>query len=148
MRSFSYTPGACFSEVFLLHSLSWFEWGVSLTLLELVMWGVSLTLLELVMWGVCFTLLELVLVNSFSYTPGASFCEEFLGLHSARAGFTDEFLLHSRCQSSEEFLLHSWCLFLWGVSLTLRELVLLRSFPYTPDASFREEFLLHSWSWF
>ena len=33
----------------------------------------------------------------------------------------------------EEFLLHS-----------ATELVLVRSFPYTPDVSFSEEFLLHS----
>ena len=36
----------------------------------------------------------LVLVRSFSYTPDASFSEEFL--------------LHSLSWFSEEFLLHSW----------------------------------------
>ena len=41
-------------EEFLLHSSSWFYWGVSLTLLELV------------------------LVSSFSYIADASFSEEFL----------------------------------------------------------------------
>ena len=60
---------------------------------------------------------------------------------------------------SEEFLLHSSSWFYWGVSLTLLELVLVRSFSYTPllvrmsfsyipDAIFGEEFLLHSSSWF
>ena len=50
---------------------------------------------------------------------------------------------------SEEFLLHSsGHLFYWEVSLTLLELVLLRSFSYTPRACVREEFLLHSSSWF
>ena len=56
--------------------------------------------------------------------------------HTRRAGF------------SEEFPLHSWCKFLWGASLTLLKLVLVRGLSYTPDASFSEEFLLHSFSWF
>ena len=48
-----------------------------------------------------------------------------------------------------EFLLHSsGHLFYWGVSLTLLELVWLRSFSYTPRAGLIEEFLLHSSSWF
>ena len=50
---------------------------------------------------------------------------------------------------SEEFLLHSsGHLFYWGVSLTLLELVLLRSFSYTPRADLSEEFLLRASSWF
>ena len=44
----------------------------------------------------------------------------------------------------EEFLLHSSGYVWWGVFLTLLMLVLIRSFSYTPDASFNEEFLLHS----
>ena len=64
----------------------------------------------------------LVLVKNFSYTP--------------RAGFSEEFLLHSS----------SW--FYWRVFLTLLEPVLLRSFSYTPRAGFSEEFLLHSSGWF
>ena len=44
-----------------------------------------------------------------------------------------------------EFLLHSsGHLFYWGVSLTLLELVWLRSFSYTPRAGLIEEFLLHT----
>ena len=61
----------------------------------------------------------LVLVKNFSYTP--------------RAGFSEEFLLHSS----------SW--FYWRVSLTLLTLIFVRSFPYTLHASFSVEFLLHSW---
>ena len=113
VRSFSYTPHAlrireefllhawcyfysrgviCFIEEFVLHSSSWYYWGVSLTLLELVLvrsffythnnifyWGVSLTLL--IYWRVLITLLELVLVRSFLYTADASFSEGFV-LHS------------------------------------------------------------------
>ena len=44
-------------------------------------------------WRVFLTLLEPVLLRSFSYTP--------------RAGFSEEFLLHSSGWFSEEFLLHS-----------------------------------------
>ena len=62
--------------------------------------------------------------------------------------FSEEFLLHSSNWFIEEFLLHSKSWFYWGVSLTLLELVLLRSFSYTPRADFTEEFLLHSSSWF
>ena len=58
VKSFSYTPRViCFIEEFLLHSSSWFYWGVSLALLELM------------------------LLRSFSYTPRAGFTERFL-LHS------------------------------------------------------------------
>ena len=38
-------------------------------------------------------------------------------------------------------------LFQRGVSFTLLELVLVRSFSYTPGAGFSEEFLLPSSSW-
>ncbi len=55
---FLFTLIVQFSEEFLLHSSSWFYWGVSRTLLELV------------------------LLRSFSYTPRAGFTEEFL-LHSS-----------------------------------------------------------------
>ena len=157
MRSFSYTPDASFSEEFLLHSSGYIWWGVPLTLLMLV------------------------LVRSFSYTPRAGFSEEFLWysryrltrqlspdmtssvrlsffLHSScclvrsffytpRAGFSQEFLLHpsSWFSESHEFLLHSLSLFKWGVSLTLLELVLVRSFSYTPRAGFSKRFPLHFW---
>ena len=48
-----------------------------------------------------------------------------------------------------EFLIHSsGHLFYGGVSLTLLELVWLRSFSYTPRAGLIEEFLLHSSRWF
>ena len=60
---------------------------------------------------------------------------------------TSVFLFTLLVLFSEEFLLHSsGHLFYWGVSLTLLEMVLLRSFSYTPRAGFSEEFLLHSWS--
>ena len=62
------------------------------------------------------------LVRSFSYTP--------------RAGFIEEFLLHSSRWIS------------WGVSPSLTKLILVRSFSYTPPNGFSEEFLLHSSSWF
>ena len=61
----------------------------------------------------------LVLVRCFSYTPHAS--------------FSDEFLLQSRRYFSKVFLF-----------VTLLVIVLVRSFSCTPDASFSEEFLLHS----
>ena len=49
----------------------------------------------------------------------------------------------------DEFLLDtSGHLFEWLVSLTLLELVLLRSLSYTLRGGFYEEFLLHSLSWF
>ena len=70
---FLFTLIMLFSEEFLLHSSSWFYWGVSLTLL--------LHSSSWFYWGVALILLEMVLVRSFSYTP--------------RAGFTEEFLLHS-----------------------------------------------------
>ena len=54
-------------EEFLLHSSSWFDSGVSLTVFGLV------------------------LVRSFSYTPRAGFSEEFL-LHSSKCFFPEEFL--------------------------------------------------------
>ena len=63
------------------------------------------------------TLLMLVLVRNFSYTPDASLMGNI-----------------SIVQFSEEFLLHTSCWF-----------SLVRSFSYTPRASFSEEFLLHSW---
>ena len=72
VRSLFYTPHAVFirkefllhtsghllSEEILLHSSSWFYWGV------------------------CLTHFEVILVSSFCYTPRAGFCEEFL-LHSS-----------------------------------------------------------------
>ena len=87
-------------------------------------------------------------MRSFSYTP--------------RAGFIEEILVHSSSCFSEEFLLHSSVhLFDRGVSLTFLQVVLVRSFSYTPRAGlvrsfsytprvicFIEEFLLHSSSWF
>ena len=60
----------------------------------------------------------LVLVMSFSYTPDASF--------------------------SEEFFLHSSGYVWWGVSHTLLMLVLVRSFSYTSQAMFDEVFFIHS----
>ena len=53
VRSFSFTPDS-FGEEFLLHSSGCVWWGISLTLLTLV------------------------LVMNFSYTPQAMFGEEFL----------------------------------------------------------------------
>ena len=67
-------------------------------------------------------------MRSFSYTPDASFSEEFL--------------LHHLIMFGEEFLLHS-C-FYFGVYLTSLVLILVKSFSYTPDASFSEEFFLHT----
>ena len=50
-----------------------------------------------------------VLVRSFSYTPDASFCEEFL-LHSATELVLGRSFPYTPDASfSEEFLLHSWC---------------------------------------
>ena len=75
------------------------------------------------------------LVRSFSYTPHASFSEEFL-LHP-HASFSEVFLT-AYTSSSEVFLLHMLVL---DVSLTL---VLVKCFSYTPHASFSEVFLLHT----
>ena len=57
------------------------------------------------------------LVRSFSYTPDATF--------------------------SEEFLLVSWFQFRWADSLTPIRLSLPKRFSYTADDSFGEEFFLH-----
>ena len=67
--------------------------------------------------------------------------------HRAVYGGVSLTLLGSCC-FSEKFLLHSWSWFYWGVSLTLFELVLLRSFSFTSQAGFSEEFLVHSSGWF
>ena len=75
---------------------------------------------------------DLVRTSVFLFTLIVLFTEEFLLHSSDHAVFCDEFLLHSS----------SW--FLWGVSLTLLKLGIVRSFRYTPDTSFSEEFLLHS----
>ena len=69
VRSFSYTPRAGFIEEFLLHSSSWFYWGVSDFYTPRA--------------GFC---------ESFSYTPRAGFSEGFF--YTLRAGFNEEFLLH------------------------------------------------------
>ena len=84
---FSYTVDSSFSEEFLLHSSSLFQWGVS------------------------FTPFELGLVNGFHYTSDTSFKEEFL-LHSlARLCSVRSFSYTPDASFSEEFLLHSsWCL--------------------------------------
>ena len=94
----------------------------------------------------------LVSLKSLSYTPYASFSEEF---HT-----------HSWRHFSAEFLLHSswWFCLVRGFSCTPRShsVVLMSSFsytsddrfssvwsfPYTLDASFSEEVLLHSWCQF
>ena len=108
---FLYTPRViCFIKESLLHSSSWFDWGVSLTLLELV-------------W-----------LRSFSYTPRAGFSEEFF-IHSSRwlywgvshtlfgLVWLRSFSYTPRAGLIEEFHLHSSTWFDWGVSLTLLELV-------------------------
>ena len=99
------------------------------------------------------------LVRSFSYTPRAGFSEEFL-LHSSSWfywGFSFTLLILVLVRNfsytpdasfSEEFLLHSSSWFQWGVSFTLLMLDLVRSFSYTPRGGFGEEFLLHSSIWF
>ena len=81
-------------------------------------------------------------VRSFSYTPDAS--------------FSDEFLLHFWGYVYEEFLT-LLMIIQWGVSLTLPTLVLvmrlsytseamfMKNFSYTPRAMSSEELLLHSW---
>ena len=66
---------------FLLHAPCCFMWGASLTLPCCFMWGVSLTRPCCFMWGVSLTRLVLFYVGSFSYTPLALLCAEFL-LHA------------------------------------------------------------------
>ena len=144
MRSFSYTPRAGFSEEFLLHSSSWFYWGVSVSYVRDTSGFIEELLLHSsswFYWGVSLTLFELVFVTSFSYTPGAGFRDEFL-LHSSiwfSRGVSVSYIRDTR-GFSEEFLLHSSNWFYWGVSLTLLELVLVMSFSYTPQSDFSEEF--------
>ena len=74
------------------------------------------------------------LVRSFSYTPDATFSEEFL-LHTSYMFIRDEFLLHTSCY-----------IYSLGVSLTLLMLCLfVRSFSYTPDVIFiPQDFVLHT----
>ena len=71
LRSFSYTPQAGVFEEFLLHSSSWFYWGVSLMLLEVV------------------------LVRSFSCTARAGLMRSFFYIPDT--SFSDEFPLYSWC---------------------------------------------------
>ena len=68
------------------------------------------------------TLLELDLVRNFSDTPQELVLMTSFSL-SPRAGFSEEFLLHSWSCFREEFQ-----------SLKLLELFLVRSFSYTPGA--------------
>ena len=86
----------------------------------------------------------LVYVGSFSYTPLAVLCGEFL-LY-APCCFIGEFLLHSLCSLMVsfsytplavlcgEFLFYAPCCFMWGVSLTRPLLFYLGSFSFTPLA--------------
>ena len=113
VRSFSYTPYAGFSEEFLLHSSCSSQLNPDMIL--------SVHLSFFLHSSCC-------LVRSVSYTP--------------RAVFSQEFLLHSMSWFSQrhEFPLHSSSLFKWGVFLTLLELVLVKSFPYTPRAGFSKRF--------
>ena len=74
------------------------------------------------MWGVSLTRTGLFYVGSFSYTPLAVLCGEFL-FHTL------------------------WC-FVWGVSLTYHILFYVGSFSYTPQAVLCGEFLLHAPCWF
>ena len=79
---------------------------------------------------------DLVRTSVFLFTLIMLFIEEFL-LHSlGHAVLLRSFSYTPRAGFSEEFLLHSSRWFYWGVSLTLIELVLVRSFSYTPWAFF------------
>jgi len=69
------------------------------------------------MWTVSLTYPMLFYVESFSYTPRAVLCGEFL--------------------------LHAPCCFMWGLSLTHSVLFPVGSFSYSPHAVFSEHFLLH-----
>ena len=78
VRNVSYTPRSGFSEEFFLHSWSWLK---DEFLLHSSRWFSEEILLHSrywFHWGVSLTLLMLVLVRSFSYTPDTSSNEEFL----------------------------------------------------------------------
>ena len=70
------------------------------------------------MWAVSLTRPMMFYVGSFSYTPLAGLCGEFL--------------------------LHAPCSFMWAVSLTHPLLFYVGSFSYTPCADLCGEFLLHA----
>ena len=70
------------------------------------------------MWAVSLTHPLLLYVGSFSYTPLAVLCGEFL--------------------------LHTPCCFMWGVSLTRPVLIYVGSFSYTPLSVLCGELLLHT----
>ena len=84
----------------------------------------------------------LLYVGSFSYTPRALLCGEFL-LHapcSVMWGvsltlsvlfYVGSFSYMPRALLCGEFLLHAPCSFMWGVSLTRPMLFYVRSFSYT-----------------
>ena len=51
----------------------------------------------------------LVVVRSFSYTPDASFSDEFLSHARLMLDLVRSFSYTTDARFSEEFLLHSWC---------------------------------------
>ena len=83
-----------------------------------------------------FTLLMLALVRSSSYTPDASFSGAFLIHSSCWFNLVMSFSCSPRAQS---VVLARNLSYTPGANFSS-----VRSFPYTPDASFSEEFPLHS----
>ena len=106
------------------------------------------------MWGVSLTRPLLFYVGSFSYTPLAVICGEFL-LHALCSfmwgvSLTSPFLFDVGSFSymplavlCGEFLFHAPCCFMWGVSLTHPLLFYVGSFSYTPLAVLCGEILEH-----
>ena len=86
-----------------------------------------------------------VFVRSFSYTPRAVFVRSLS--YTPRAVFVRSLSyshIQSFTQTSQELFVIGMTRF-WQLSaLTLLDLILVRSFYYTPRAGFSEEFLLHS----
>ena len=107
------------------------------------------------MWGVSLTRPLLLYVWSFSYTPLAVLCGEFL-LYAPccfmwGVSLTRPLLFYVRSFSYTplavicgEFLLHAPCSFMWAVSLTRPVLFYVTSFSYMPLAVLCREFLLHA----
>ena len=85
------------------------------------------------MWGVSLTRPLLFYVGSFSYTPLAVICGEFL-LHAPCCYMWGVSLTRPFAVLCGEFLLHAPCCYMWGVSLTRPLLFYVGSFSYTPLA--------------
>ena len=111
-------------------------------------------------WGVSLTRPILFCVGSFSYTPRAVLCGEFLLHNTPQDVLCSKLLFHAPCCFMWGVsltclmlcyvgnFLHAPGCFMWGVSLTRSVLCYVGSFSYTPCAVLRGEFPIHNPSCF